>query len=77
MAALREQMFRPRFLKISTSNLIAWYLRRDGEDRHAAALTIVEAVNQVKITWTTASGAAANLPVRYASAPAAKAAVSS
>jgi hypothetical protein len=57
MAALREEMFRVSLLKISTADLVAWYLCRDREYRHSTAMTIVEAIDQMEITGPTASGA--------------------
>src|SRR6266852_4194940 len=56
MAALREEMFGISLLKISTANFPARNLCGDGEDWNAAALTVVEAINQVHIPRATASG---------------------
>jgi hypothetical protein len=47
MAALRKEMFRVGFLKVSASNLLAWNLRRDGEDGNTAFVTVVEPVDQM------------------------------
>src|SRR4029077_1366226 len=56
MAALREEMFGISLLKISTANFLARNLGGDGEDGNAAALTIVEAVNQMHVAGATTSG---------------------
>src|SRR5258708_2955209 len=47
MAALRKEMFRVGLLKVPASNLLAWNLCRHGEDRNAAAVTVVEPVDQM------------------------------
>jgi hypothetical protein len=57
VAALREEMFRVGLLEVSAANFIARDLRRDGEDRNPAAVTVVESVNQVQISGTAAPGA--------------------
>src|SRR5882724_1948722 len=56
MAALREEMLGISFLKISTANFPARNLSGDGEDWNAAALTVVEAINQVHIPGATTPG---------------------
>src|SRR5882672_716632 len=56
MAALREEMFGISLLKISTANFLARNLCGDGEDRNAAALTVIEAVNQMHVAGATTSG---------------------
>src|SRR5216683_8129736 len=56
MAALREEMFGISLLKISAANFPARNLCGDGEDWNAAALTVVEAINQVHIPGPTTSG---------------------
>src|SRR5882672_7090354 len=56
MAALREEMFRISLLKISTANFPARNLCGDGKDGNAAALTVVEAVNQMHVAGATTSG---------------------
>jgi hypothetical protein len=56
VTALREEMFRVGLLEISASYFVAWYLRRDGEDRNAAAVAVVESVDQMQIPWAAASG---------------------
>ena len=42
-------------LEIAAPYFIAWDLRGDSEDGHPAAVTIVESVNQVKISGTATS----------------------
>jgi hypothetical protein len=56
MAALREEMFGISLLKISAANFPARNLCGNGEDGNAAALTVVEAINQMHIPRATASG---------------------
>src|SRR5260370_12468258 len=56
MAALREQMLGIGLLKISAANFLARNLCGDGEDWNAAALTVVEAVNQMHVAGATTSG---------------------
>jgi hypothetical protein len=56
MAALREQMFGIGLLKISTANFPARNLGGNGEDGNAAALTVVEAINQMHIPRATTPG---------------------
>src|SRR5580704_4624727 len=50
-------MFRMGFLEVSTSDFRARNLRRDGQYRDSAALTVVEAVDQVHVSRPAASGA--------------------
>src|SRR5436189_4689768 len=57
VAALREEMFGVGFLKVSAADLTAGNLRGDGEDGDAAAMGVVEAVDQMKISGAAASGA--------------------
>src|SRR3989442_1234849 len=45
VAALREEVFRAGLLKISAADFIAWNLRRDGQDRNTATVTVVEPVD--------------------------------
>src|SRR6266576_6466736 len=56
MAALREEMLGISLLKISAANFPARNLGGNGEDGNAAALTVVEAINQMHIPRATASG---------------------
>src|SRR5882724_11081324 len=56
MAALREEMLGISLLKISTANFLDRNLCGDGEDWNAAALTVVEAINQMQIPRATTSG---------------------
>src|ERR1700689_1691637 len=57
VAALREKMFRVGLLEVSAADFVAGDLRRDGEDGNAAAVTVVESVDQVQISGTAAPGA--------------------
>src|ERR1700757_5162775 len=56
MAALREKMFGISLLKISAANFSARNLCGNGDDGNAAALTIVEAINQMHVPRATTSG---------------------
>src|SRR5258708_27198159 len=56
MAALREEMFGISLLKISAANFPARNLGGNGEDWNAAALTVVEAINQMHVPGATTSG---------------------
>ena len=62
MAALCEKMLGMSFLKISAADFSAGDLRRNGEDRNAAAMTIVETIDQVQVAWTTAPCADGQFP---------------
>jgi len=55
VAALREEVLRAGLLEVSAADLVAGDLRGDGEDGHPAAVTVVEAVDQVQIAGTTAA----------------------
>ena len=57
MAALREEMFGVGFLKIAAADFRAGNLRRDGEDGDPAAVTVVEAVDQMEIAGAATAGA--------------------
>src|ERR1700756_2156286 len=56
MAALREEMRGISLLKISAANFSARNLCGDGKDWNAAALTVVEAINQVHVAGAATSG---------------------
>src|SRR6266481_5384903 len=56
MAALREEMLGISLLKISTANFPTRNLCSNSEDRNAAALTVVEAINQMHVAGATTSG---------------------
>src|ERR1700726_2392722 len=56
MAALREEMLGIRLLKISTANFPARNLCSNRDDGNAAALTVVEAINQMHVAGATTSG---------------------
>jgi hypothetical protein len=45
VAALREEMFWFGLLKIPASDFIAGNLRRDGQDRNPAAVTVIEPID--------------------------------
>src|ERR1700761_7918716 len=55
MAALREELLRMGLLKIPTAKLSAGNLRGNGQDRDAAALTVVKAVDQMQVSRTAAA----------------------
>src|SRR5271170_4512206 len=57
MAAACEDLYRIRFLEISTPDFGARNLRRNGQNGDAAALAIVEAIDQVHVSRPAASGA--------------------
>src|SRR6266403_6336923 len=56
MAALRKEMLGISLLKISTANFPTRNLCGNSEDGNAAALTVVETINQMHIPRATASG---------------------
>src|ERR1700757_792922 len=56
MAAWRKDMLGIGLLKIPAANLSARNLCGDGEDWNAAALAVVEAVNQMHVAGTATSG---------------------
>src|ERR1700704_2497872 len=49
MAALREKMFRMRFLKVAAADFLTWNLRGDGENGNAATVAIVKPVDQMQV----------------------------
>ena len=57
VAALGEEMLRMGLLEVSAADLAAGNLRGDGEDRHTAAVAVVESVDQVQVAGTAAAGA--------------------
>ena len=57
MAALREEMFGMGFLKISAADFMAGNLRGDRQHGNAAAVAIVQAIDQVQIARTATPGA--------------------
>ena len=57
VAALLEQQLGVRLLKVVAANFRGGNMRGDGQHRHAAALAVVEAVDQVQIARPAASGA--------------------
>jgi hypothetical protein len=62
MAAVLEQVFRMRRLEVIDTDLAARDVCGDRKDGHIVAVGIVQAVDQVKVSWTTASGANSELP---------------
>ena len=57
MAAFLEQRLRMRLLEIAGADLGRWDLRGDGEHRHARAVTIEQAVDEMQIARPAAAGA--------------------
>ncbi len=57
VAALREELFRVGLLEVSAPDFAGWNLRGDRENGNAAAMTVVEAVDQVQVPGTAAPGA--------------------
>src|SRR5208283_1442167 len=57
MAALAEQVLRMGFLEIACANLGRGDLRGNGEHRHTRTVTIEQAVDQMQIARSAASGA--------------------
>jgi hypothetical protein len=57
VAAVLEQNIRTCFLKVVTPELAARNLRSDGQDRDAAAMAVVEPVDEVHVTRAAASRA--------------------
>jgi hypothetical protein len=55
MAALREDVLRMGLLKIPASDLLTRDLRGNGEYRHAAAMAVVKAVDQVHVAGAAAT----------------------
>jgi hypothetical protein len=49
VTAILEQLLRMRFLKVAAANFTTGNLRRNSQHRHAAAMTIVKAVDEMKI----------------------------
>ena len=62
MTAFAEQTFRPRLLKIVAANFLAGNVRRNRQHRHAAAMAVVKAVDQMQIARPAASGANGEFP---------------
>jgi hypothetical protein len=51
MAALRKEVVWVRFLEIAASDFTARYLRGNRQDRNAAAVTVIQTVDQMQVTW--------------------------
>src|SRR5260370_8977288 len=60
MAALRKDMLGMSLLKISAPDFTTWILGGYCQDRHAAAMTVVEAIDQMRVP-----GAATPVTHRY------------
>jgi hypothetical protein len=57
VAALAEQRLRARLLEVPGPDLLARDLGRDGDHRHAAAVAVVQAVDEVQVARPAAPGA--------------------
>src|SRR5262245_20633761 len=57
MAALLEQLLRMRLLKIAGADFRRWNLRRDSQHRHARAVAVEQAVDEMQIARSAAAGA--------------------
>jgi hypothetical protein len=62
-------MLRVRFLKVAAAHLLARYLCGDCQHRHAAAMAVVQTIDQVQIAGAAAAGAHRNLPRKLALRP--------
>ena len=62
MAALAEDLFGVRFLKVVAADLAAGDVRGDGQHGDAAAMAIVEPVDQVQVAGAAASRAHGEVP---------------
>ena len=62
VAAILEQVLGMGFLEVAAADLLAGDLRGNREHRHAAAVAIVKAIDQVQIARPAAAGADRNLP---------------
>jgi hypothetical protein len=54
--ALFEKYFWMRRLQVVDADLGAWNMRSDGQDRHAAPVTVEQAVDKVQISRAAAAG---------------------
>ena len=57
MAALLEEALRVRFLKVAGADFAAWDVGCECKYGRLGAMTVVEAVDEVKVTWSTTAGA--------------------
>src|ERR1700721_4752248 len=73
VAALLEQKFRMRLLEIVGTDLGAWNMCRDRENRHGTAMAIEQPVDEMKVAGTATPGASAESAGAGAAAPRAKA----
>ncbi len=55
--ALPEDQLRVRLLKVLRTDELRRYLTGDGEDGRPVALSVVEAIDQVEVSWTASAGA--------------------
>ena len=56
MTAFVEKLLRMRLLEISGADLTRWDLRGDGEDRHAGAMTVKQAVDEMQVSRPATAG---------------------
>jgi hypothetical protein len=52
VTTLTEQMLRMGLLEIAAADLAAGNVRGDREDRHTAAVGVVEAIDKMQIPWS-------------------------
>jgi hypothetical protein len=64
IAAVSEQIFRMRTLKVTASDLMTRDLRRNRKYWHAIPMAIEEAVDEVKSARAATTGAHRNLPCK-------------
>jgi hypothetical protein len=57
ITALCKEVFWVGLLKVVTTELTAWYLRRDRNYGNTAAVAVIEPVDQVQVAWTATSSA--------------------
>jgi hypothetical protein len=69
VAAILEEMLGIGLLEVAAADFLAGYLGGDGQHRDAAAMAVVEAVDQVQVARTAASGAHRDFPGELAFRP--------
>jgi hypothetical protein len=57
VAALFEEVFWVRFLEVPAADFLRWNLRGDGQNGHTASMGVIEAIDEVKVARSTATGA--------------------
>jgi hypothetical protein len=62
MTALLEKHFGMRRLKVVDANFRAWDVRRDSENRDAAAMAIEQPIDEMQVTGATAATAYSEFP---------------